>query len=358
MTNLDKVLEDVRSRIVKYRSRRRINEENTKATLIEPVLRAIGWDVEDLDEVVREYKFKRQDKPVDYALLELRVPRLLIEAKALKEDLNDRKWISQIIGYAAVAGIEWAVLTNGDEYRLYNTHAPVHVDEKLFRRVQVSDPGSGVTETLQLLSKQRLAENRLQAMWRSHFVDGRVRAALEELFSSEGSGSLARLVSKATTDLTKREIEESIARCQAEFSFPVLEEIRESKPERKKKTSSSKGNVAGTASDVSLRNLIDAGLLRPRTTLTRRFKGKDLTATVNQDGTVTFGSETFKSPSQAGGAARATVIGLRDDGRFPATNGWTFWRVTTPEGEVVLDTLRAKLERGEGPGSLRLVEGE
>lgn len=357
MTHFDKILADVRSRIEKYRSRRRINEENTKATLIEPVLRALGWDVEDLDEVVREYKHKRRDKPVDYALMELRQPRLLIEAKALKEDLEDRRWVAQIIGYAAVAGIEWAVLTNGDEYRLYNTHAPVHVDEKLFRKVRVSDPASGAAETLQLLSKQRLAENRLQAMWRGHFVDGRVRAALEELFSSEGSGSLARLVAKGTTDLTKREIEDSIARCQVEFSFPVVEEAARPAPARKRKPPA-KPRKPRPSSDITLRDLIEAGLLGSRTTLTRRFKGKDLTATVNSDGTVTFGAETYNSPSQAGGAARATVIGLRDDGRVPATNGWTFWRVLTKEGEVSLDTIRAKLGHGDGPAQIRLVEGE
>lgn len=32
----------------------RINEQNTKASMIEPILRALGWDTEDVDAVVRE----------------------------------------------------------------------------------------------------------------------------------------------------------------------------------------------------------------------------------------------------------------------------------------------------------------
>ena len=36
------------------------------------------------------------------------------------------------MGYAIVAGVEWVVLTDGNEYRIYNTHAPVPVAEKLF----------------------------------------------------------------------------------------------------------------------------------------------------------------------------------------------------------------------------------
>ena len=41
----------------------RLNEQDTKATLIEPVLRALGWKVEDVDEVRREYTAKRRDRP-------------------------------------------------------------------------------------------------------------------------------------------------------------------------------------------------------------------------------------------------------------------------------------------------------
>jgi hypothetical protein len=46
------------------------------------VLRALGWDVEDVEEVAREYKGKKQDKPVDYALLVMREPRLFVDRRA------------------------------------------------------------------------------------------------------------------------------------------------------------------------------------------------------------------------------------------------------------------------------------
>jgi hypothetical protein len=34
----------------------------------------------------------------------MRNTRLLIEAKGLGEDLSDRKWVAQILGYATMAG--------------------------------------------------------------------------------------------------------------------------------------------------------------------------------------------------------------------------------------------------------------
>ena len=83
MSDLTKAIAGVRSRVARFQSSRRINEENTKAWLIDPILRAIGWNNEETDEVQREYKMKSTDKPVDYALILARRPRLFIEAKAL-----------------------------------------------------------------------------------------------------------------------------------------------------------------------------------------------------------------------------------------------------------------------------------
>ena len=64
MNDLAGVLASVRDRIARYRGQG-IGEENTKTVLIEPVLRALGWDVEDLDEVRHEYRRKAGDNPVD-----------------------------------------------------------------------------------------------------------------------------------------------------------------------------------------------------------------------------------------------------------------------------------------------------
>jgi len=125
---LRQTLGEVADRVARYRGSS-IGEQNTKVSLIMPVLRGLGWDVEDLDEVRLEYRRKPADKPVDYALMLQREPALFLEAKGLGENLEDRRWASQVISYAAVAGVEWVVLTNGDDYRVYNAHAPVPVEE-------------------------------------------------------------------------------------------------------------------------------------------------------------------------------------------------------------------------------------
>ncbi len=59
---LGTVLGSVRERIARHRGIG-IGESNTKNVLIEPVLRALGWDVEDLDEVRREFRLKTRGQP-------------------------------------------------------------------------------------------------------------------------------------------------------------------------------------------------------------------------------------------------------------------------------------------------------
>lgn len=44
-----------------------------------------------------------------------------------------------MLTYAVSAGVEWVVLTDGNEYRIYNAHAAVPIEQKLFRLVRVTD---------------------------------------------------------------------------------------------------------------------------------------------------------------------------------------------------------------------------
>lgn len=335
MPSLAETLAEVRRRIKRV-GNRPMNEENTKATLIEPVLRALGWDVEDVDEVQREFKAQPRHKPVDYGLLVVRTPRLLIEAKALGENLVDHRWVNQIMGYAAVAGVEWVVLTDGDEYRIYNTHAPVVVEEKLFRTVRVSSDESAVGQTLELLAKNRLEENRIEVLWRAHFVDRQVRVAIEGLFARDHNDMLlVNFIAGQTKNLTAEEIRGSLARCRATFDFPLDAEVLAVPRSKAKRASKNNGSASGTAG--TLGDLIAAGVLKPPVQLMRIYKGKELTATILPNGKVRVGKVEHDSVSTAAIAAIQQVTG-----REQPTNGWDFWQVPAADGQrVKLSSFRS-----------------
>lgn len=343
MTALDRTLVDVRRRIDRAGSKG-LNEQNTRATLVEPVLSALGWDVHDVEEVAREFKLKSRDKPVDYALLVMREPRLFVEAKALGGNLDDRRWANQIMGYAAVAGVEWIVLTNGDEYRLYNAGATVPVEEKLLRTVNISKDVGDAEEILGLISKDQLRTNRIGALWKAHFVDRRVRAAVERFFSADQDMALVNHVRAIATDLTPEDIRASMRRCKLTLDFPLSpDDLAAANVRRPARKSSKPTWKAEFGQEVTLLHLIQAGLLRAPSKLVRHYQGQDLEARLLADGNIEFRGKTFSSSSLAGSAARATVTGLREDGSMRATNGWKFWKCKGTDGQLVLlDELRQR----------------
>jgi predicted type IV restriction endonuclease len=350
-SRLNDALSRVRKRIEQVKIRREsIGEQNTKSILIDPILRALGWDPEELEEVCREYKRKPQDNPVDYAFFLLRSPCLFVEAKALDKDLQDRKWISQILGYATVVGVEWCVLTNGDEYRIYNSHAAVDIDEKLFRTIRVSDETKEqfTLDTLDLLSKNKMGEKLINTLWKAHFIDHRVKAALAEILNNE-DGALARLVRKKIPGLSRTEIRDSLGRADFRVDFPAVptrEPVKIPFPhtEAKKKP---KPPVS-----ISLGDLINAGLLKPPTDLECLYRKANLKAIIQADGTVLYGGSVYDSLSTAAGMARKSIVGTPAGRKYPQTNGWTFWKVRDPQtGEKKeIDALRQDYLKNFGKG--------
>jgi predicted type IV restriction endonuclease len=68
MDALGAVASQIRQRIESFRELpEAIGESNTKASLIEPLLQALGWDVHDPREVHREWR-RRADRRVAGAL--------------------------------------------------------------------------------------------------------------------------------------------------------------------------------------------------------------------------------------------------------------------------------------------------
>jgi Restriction Enzyme Adenine Methylase Associated len=329
--------------------------------LIVPFLRALGWDLEDRDEVHLEYRFKSADRPVDYALMLQRKPVLFIEAKGLDEDLNDRRWASQIVGYAVESGVEWVVLTNGDGYRIYNAHAPVAFDDKLFRSVQISDDVAGAADALRLLTKDELHSKSLAALWHAQSIDNRVRQAVEALFEPEPSMWFVRRLARSIEGLTPSDVRAALSRVRITLDFPAVdsgvtvpvpEVVPKEQPKRAKGTEPAQRRQSARY-DVTLKQLLDAGLIRPGAELRQRYLGQDVIATVEPDGRVRLGAEVYSSLSVAAGWARVAVKGPPEDGRdYYQTNGWSFWQYVDASGTgQSMEALRKRYLSARSPAA-------
>lgn len=116
-----KRLVDKYNRILESGSIKRYKEEDTKAEFIEPLFEALGWDVRNTDnddEVVREEKISKGR--VDYSFRINGIPKFFLEAKALKEDLDNIKFVEQAINYAWHKGCVWAVLSDFEGVKVFN----------------------------------------------------------------------------------------------------------------------------------------------------------------------------------------------------------------------------------------------
>ena len=103
------------------------HETRTRIVLIDPILRMVGWPVDDPQKVELEYSVG--NGRADYALLgRERQPVALIEAKPLGTRLEEHT--RQIVAYAMETGVRIAGITDGDRWRLYDVLQPLPMDRK------------------------------------------------------------------------------------------------------------------------------------------------------------------------------------------------------------------------------------
>ncbi|MFQ5869892.1 MAG: Eco57I restriction-modification methylase domain-containing protein, partial [Candidatus Zixiibacteriota bacterium] len=121
MASMEKGLKDRITRLAKLniskyvkRGKKRV-EENVKIKLTLPLLQLLGYDPQkDMD-----FEHHVQNKRVDIALMFEDKPKLLVETKDLDENLD--KHVAKALDYAYTKGVEWLLLTNGVEIRLYKS---------------------------------------------------------------------------------------------------------------------------------------------------------------------------------------------------------------------------------------------
>lgn len=354
-------LEKVRGQINAVRSaRQRISEQDTKGSMIEPILASLGWDTSDLEEVRREYKHNPKDLPVDYAFLSQGKPIMFVEAKAIGHGIDEHKWMSQIVNYANSAGVEICVLTNGDEYRVFNTHAKVPVEEKQIARISLvdDDPQKAFT-LLEGLSRVGLLEQRIMLQWQREQLESSVRGALEAAVKRSDKQLVALLAASLKGKVTAQAISDVLSGAELQISFapdaPIAKTAK-ARAEKPSKAKQAKGDDRQTPTSygVSLEDLINAGVLKPPQELVTIYRQQELTATLQIDGSIIYNGESYGSLSLAAGNARNIVSGPPPDGRkYYPTNGWAFWGLKDARtGKLIpLSQIRDEFLSGSHTGS-------
>ena len=121
-------IELLQARIQSHNAALRENETRTRMALIDPLMHALGWDVSDPGVVTPEYKVS--GGWADYALLRLDGrPAATVEAKKLGTAMGTSHRM-QMLNYANASGIDYAGLTDGDHWELYDVFKRGQLEEK------------------------------------------------------------------------------------------------------------------------------------------------------------------------------------------------------------------------------------
>ena len=155
LDELVKTIETLKARINEHRAALQNSEAQTRMSLIDPLLRALGWDTADPAEVRPEFVLR--SGRADYALQDANQrPVAIIEAKKLHEPLGNAEM--QLLPYAFTSNVGYAVLTDGDHWVMYRVFRQTQDDESRVLDISIaSSPAYQCALRLLLLWQPNLA---------------------------------------------------------------------------------------------------------------------------------------------------------------------------------------------------------
>ncbi len=111
-----------------------IGEADTVDIITRMLSDIFGYDL--LTEITREYAVRKTF--CDIAIKYKDKLQYLIEVKSIGTSLNENH-LRQVSTYGAKEGIDWVVLTNGDDWQIYKLKVQGKVDEKLLCKFKITE---------------------------------------------------------------------------------------------------------------------------------------------------------------------------------------------------------------------------
>ena len=130
-------------------------EENVKIKIVIPLLELLGYNLQqDMN-----FEYHVRNKKADIALLFDNKPKLLIEVKDLYENLDNH--IHQALDYAFNKGVEWVILTNGLEVRVYKSFIQyMPPEDRLIFDTTLSNLPQSFNALVELVLKEYLQDSK------------------------------------------------------------------------------------------------------------------------------------------------------------------------------------------------------
>lgn len=182
------------------------DEAVIKQAVILRILRALGWNPFNIDEVYPEYSVG--SKRVDYALKHNGRNKVFIEVKKANEDLEKHQ--EQLLNYSFQEGVKLAVLTNGVSWWFYLPLREGSWEQRKFYTIEIYDQENEdiARKFKEFLSKENVisdraienAENLYKSRQKQHLIKDTLPKAWEKIIT-EPDELLVELLADTTEKL-------------------------------------------------------------------------------------------------------------------------------------------------------------
>ncbi|HOE34683.1 MAG TPA: hypothetical protein PLA26_01050 [Anaerolineaceae bacterium] len=150
LSSLSETLCRIKESAVMYQKILKKNEAATRTVLIDPVLRALGWDTANTNMV--EVEKTTESLRADYALYDGNgIARIIVEAKALGSALDQKAVVMALVDYAFGFQLNDVFLTDGIIWHHYEDFHPGNLSPKHVINLSVDDPIISATYFVQHL---------------------------------------------------------------------------------------------------------------------------------------------------------------------------------------------------------------
>jgi methylase of polypeptide subunit release factors len=212
-----------------------LKEEETKKDFILPLFEILGWDVYNKisdNEVSAEEKASKGF--VDYGFRINGIPQLMVEAKSFKAGVDKDEFAFQAINYAYIKGTTWAILTNFEKIRIFNSQLKERLAfSSQFFTLEYSDFLSNFDQLL-LLSreamKQKLLDKKAEKWGKKIKKSPIGKQLLEDLTKFRTNISKNIEKNNKEKNLSRVEIDESVQKILDRLIFIRTVEDREIEP--------------------------------------------------------------------------------------------------------------------------------
>jgi hypothetical protein len=194
------------------------NLDSVRTQLVVPILAALGWNIDDADEVRFNFRLAGLKRDSGIALFMSGRPRVLIDVRGLDVHINHRRLMNELLPKAGQAGFEWLLLTDGNEYDIYNVQSDLALEHRAFDAFRISDDAMGqALDLFDLFSRGNILENGIESAWNHHLIDRQVKEAMEGLLTLDES--MVELILSRTEGLSAADIRRSLARAKVTLQF-------------------------------------------------------------------------------------------------------------------------------------------